>query len=617
MGRMEMVARGGRKEVNPLLLKLGVALALSFAGFVVSQLRSRPRRRPQIGSSSAGEEMESGGRPTNGGGLKEELGVLKNEEAMAKIINGTSTTTTTTTTTTTILLGLSPTSKSSGDEEGFLLPEFNDLVMKEFEATGKDSETTTPTPKKLELKEETLMEQEIAQLRNLVWSLQERERSLENQLLEYYGMQEQEAAVRELESQLKINTVEAKLYSLKIESLQSENKRLKAQVSDYSRAMDELEAARTKIKLLKKRLMAEGEQAKEKIALLHQRISMLQYREQHVGRDEIDAEEKLKGLKKMEELEVMNMRLEEENVELMRKLESVQMHASSSSHGGREDEALEELDQLRQANEKLTKDIEQLRLDRCADVEELVYLKWVNACLRYELRNYQPPPGKTAARDLSKTLSPRSEEKAKQLILEYANPGAEDKSSSLIEFDSEYSSSQASTGESDDTLTDLSSTTKHSHSSKSKLFRKLKKLILGKETHTHNSKVSLVDRSPSSCSNSEKRISISSCSIDEVGGRDSFCSSMTEESASQNNARHSLDIQRIRGTTVGEVGKPYTYTNMVSREGSSNGFGHNNRLDSDEIERTERVELKKFADALKRSRAPPKLNRRSASFSGC
>ncbi|OAY68022.1 Protein CHUP1, chloroplastic [Ananas comosus] len=394
---MEMVARGGRKEVNPLLLKLGVALALSFAGFVVSQLRSRPRRRPQIGSSSAGEEMESGGRPTNGGGLKEELGVLKNEEAMAKIINGTSTTTTTTTTTTTILLGLSPTSKSSGDEEGFLLPEFNELVMKEFEATGKDSETTTvttPTPKKLELKEETLMEQEIAQLRNLVWSLQERERSLENQLLEYYGMQEQEAAVRELESQLKINTVEAKLYSLKIESLQSENKRLKAQVSDYSRAMDELEAARTKIKLLKKRLMAEGEQAKEKIALLHQRISMLQYREQHVGRDEIDAEEKLKGLKKMEELEVMNMRLEEENVELMRKLESVQMHASSSSHGGREDEALEELDQLRQANEKLTKDIEQLRLDRCADVEELVYLKWVNACLRYELRNYQPPPGR-------------------------------------------------------------------------------------------------------------------------------------------------------------------------------------------------------------------------------
>lgn len=27
---------------------------------------------------TAGEEMESGGRPTNGGGLKEELGVLKN-----------------------------------------------------------------------------------------------------------------------------------------------------------------------------------------------------------------------------------------------------------------------------------------------------------------------------------------------------------------------------------------------------------------------------------------------------------------------------------------------------------------------------------------------------------
>lgn len=70
----------------------------------------------------------------------------------------------------------------------------------------------------------------------------------------------------------------------------------------------------------------------------------------------------------------------------------------------------EERERLRQENEELRKEIEQLRVDRSSDVEELVYLRWINACLRYELRNFQPPNGKTVARDLSKSLSHESGE---------------------------------------------------------------------------------------------------------------------------------------------------------------------------------------------------------------
>jgi hypothetical protein len=50
----------------------------------------------------------------------------------------------------------------------------------------------------------------------------------------------------------------------------------------------------------------------------------------------------------------------------------------------------------------------------------LVYLRWVNACLRYELRNFNPSSGKTA-KDLDNNLSPESKDKAKNLILEYAS----------------------------------------------------------------------------------------------------------------------------------------------------------------------------------------------------
>lgn len=80
----------------------------------------------------------------------------------------------------------------------------------------------------------------------------------------------------------------------------------------------------------------------------------------------------------------------------------------------------EEVTNLKHTNEDLLKQVEGLQMNRFSEVEELVYLRWVNACLRFELRNYQTPQGKVSARDLSKNLSPRSQQKAKQLMLEYA-----------------------------------------------------------------------------------------------------------------------------------------------------------------------------------------------------
>lgn len=82
--------------------------------------------------------------------------------------------------------------------------------------------------------------------------------------------------------------------------------------------------------------------------------------------------------------------------------------------------AREEINNLRHANEDLTKQVEGLQMNRFSEIEELVYLRWVNACLRYELRNYQNPSGKISARDLSKNLSPKSQERAKRLMMEYA-----------------------------------------------------------------------------------------------------------------------------------------------------------------------------------------------------
>ena len=70
---------------------------------------------------------------------------------------------------------------------------------------------------------------------------------------------------------------------------------------------------------------------------------------------------------------------------------------------------------LRLENEDLRKQVECLQMNQFAEVEELVYLRWVNACLRYELRNHKPPLGTATSLDLNKSSSPISMEKAKHI----------------------------------------------------------------------------------------------------------------------------------------------------------------------------------------------------------
>ncbi|KAI3671610.1 hypothetical protein L1987_87349 [Smallanthus sonchifolius] len=286
-------------------------------------------------------------------------------------------------------------------------------------------------------------EQEIKSLRNTVKVLKERESNLEIKLVEYYGLKEQETVVMELQNRLKLNNMEARFFALKIESLQADNRRLEAQITDYKKVVVDLEAARAKIKMLKKKLKSEAEQNKKQIMDFHQRVQKMQDVEnKHVANIEPELH-KLKDLEvEVAELRKLNHDLQLEKDDLARRLDCVQILATSVLEDAECEKVKEESENLKKQNEDLSKEIERVQADSCGDVEELVYLRWINACLRYELRNYQPGSGKTTARDLSKNLSPKSEEKAKQLILEYAN---KEGVTNVPEIDSDqWSTSQAS-----------------------------------------------------------------------------------------------------------------------------------------------------------------------------
>uniref|UniRef100_A0A7N0UZ96 Protein CHUP1, chloroplastic n=1 Tax=Kalanchoe fedtschenkoi TaxID=63787 RepID=A0A7N0UZ96_KALFE len=427
-----------KSEIKPLVLKLSAAVAFSFAGYLLSRAHARRTAGPSLPPRSP--------RSCHVGAEESQNKATPLEEYVAP---------------------------PRVPVEDALSPGARD---------GDDSEyEPSPVGSPAKENEEEEEEEEVKRLRNMVRMLRDRERSLEVQLLEYYGLREQETAMMELRNRLRINNMEAKLFTIKIEALKADNRRLEAQVADFAKVTGELETARAKIKILRKKLRCEAEQNKEQILALEKRVEALQ--EQDPNADTTTSQRLSELEKEADALRKSNTKLKLENSDLLRRLESTQILATSVL----EDQEAQELREvsliLKQRNEELAKEIEQLQADRCTDVEELVYLRWINACLRYELRNFQAEAGKTVARDLSKTLSPKSEAKAKQLILEYANAEGMVREK-RIDFDSEWSSSHASEKSTPDDSSDFANRPHQHH--KAKFFSKLRRLITGKDRHHHN-----------------------------------------------------------------------------------------------------------------------------------
>ncbi|OEL13167.1 hypothetical protein BAE44_0025814 [Dichanthelium oligosanthes] len=281
--------------------------------------------------------------------------------------------------------------------------------------------------------EEEERKREHERLRELWLSLLEREQRLELRLQELEGLRAQEATVRELESRVAASATDERLLQLKVSTLQEENGRLRAQLEDLDTARAELARAKEKLRAIKARVQAEQEEARREAETLRAKVAEL----------ESGGEARASALAaEMAELRKVNAALEEENLKLALRLQDAEQAVSASVNLVLEEDMAEEARYLRESNERLTRQIEQLHNDHCAHVEELVYLKWVNACLRHELRDHDghsateqqehradnggdAGAGDLSALELSKSMSFRSSERAKQLMLRYGHPGIE------------------------------------------------------------------------------------------------------------------------------------------------------------------------------------------------
>ncbi|XP_057524903.1 protein CHUP1, chloroplastic [Amaranthus tricolor] len=394
-----------------MIVRLGLLVGVSLAAYTVRQINVRASKPG--GSSlkhseydeATAEQDRNDSNPNDGSNEKEQ----EEEKEEVKLISG----------------EINPPILDAFDigEE-----EFEELLSAQIDFPVPDAEKSARADRQRVYDEEMANNaSELERLRNLVKELEEREVRLEGELLEYYGLKEQESDILELQRQLKIKTVEIDMLKVNINSLQAERKKLEEEIEIGVSARKELDLARRKIKELQRQIQLEANQTKGQLLLLKQQVSGLQSKEEEAYKKDNEVDKKLKAVKQLEmdvaELKRKNIELQHEKRDLLIKLEAAEGKAAVLSDMTETEmvaKVREEVNELKHVNEDLQKQVEGLQMNRFSEVEELVYLRWVNACLRHELKDYQTPAGKMSARELNKNLSPRSQEKAKQLLLEYA-----------------------------------------------------------------------------------------------------------------------------------------------------------------------------------------------------
>lgn len=400
-----------------MIVRVGLVVAASIAAYAVKQINVKPSKPSENGEplpeqrSYEGDEKEEQLLYSTDG--PKEVVDEEEEKEEVKLMNGI----------------INPAQSNQLDLDDDLFPEFEDLLSGEIEfpLPSDKYDTEREEREKVYQNEMANNEKELERLRNLVKELEEREVKLEGELLEYYGLKEQESDIIELQKQLRIKSVEIDMLNITINTLQAEKQKLQEEVFNGTTARKELEAARSKIKELQRQMQLEANQTKAQLLLLKQHVSGLQEKEEDAFKRDVEVDKKLRLVKELEvevmELKRKNKELQHEKRELVIKLDAAESKVANLSNMTENEmvaQVREEVTNLKHTNEDLLKQVEGLQMNRFSEVEELVYLRWVNACLRFELRNYQTPQGKVSARDLSKNLSPRSQQKAKQLMLEYA-----------------------------------------------------------------------------------------------------------------------------------------------------------------------------------------------------
>eukprot|EP00250_Pteridium_aquilinum_P014712 c22153_g2_i1 orf=63-3140(-) len=187
---------------------------------------------------------------------------------------------------------------------------------------------------------------------------------------------------------------ETKELCTRIMNLQCDIDEMLLELSKTSDLEEELATTKERIKMLQEEIKDDAGFTKAQLLLLKQQFGGLEEIKVASTRKEFEYHKVLQISSAVEaevaELKNGNRELLKHTQELSKKLQSVLKKAEKITLVTKDDVLASEAEvsKLRSTNMELQKTVESLQISRFNEVEEVVYLRWVNACLRHDLDTY-------------------------------------------------------------------------------------------------------------------------------------------------------------------------------------------------------------------------------------
>ncbi|RDX82038.1 Protein CHUP1, chloroplastic, partial [Mucuna pruriens] len=241
------------------------------------------------------------------------------------------------------------------------------------------------------------LEQEIISLRSQVEGLQMRELALCLQFELYGEMKEQESLLREVKNMLSLENDRVEFLNKEISSIEIETMRLESFVVQYMRVMEQLEYWKSKNRMLQRRVQKLLRDSKAKSRLIKGQDLKIKEKEAEILRNHDALQTRVFVINKLEdeigELHRILDQLEGEKNEVVKKLETAEACVSRLSKEKMHRKPLKyylevESDVSKEDYNKVLNELEEVKKERASEVEELVQLRRINACLRQEMMRH-------------------------------------------------------------------------------------------------------------------------------------------------------------------------------------------------------------------------------------
>ncbi|CAI9097871.1 OLC1v1034384C1 [Oldenlandia corymbosa var. corymbosa] len=222
------------------------------------------------------------------------------------------------------------------------------------------------------------LEEEVLLLRDQVKNLHVRELELKIEHFHYRDLKGQETVAMEVEKMLLLEITRAQIMEKDISSAEAERQRFQMAI-DYQKIYVLLQLSRSRNRLLQRRINKLLRKTSKQRQFIEEQNKKIEAAEKSAICQELKAKSEI--IRKMEdeirEKEVTLVRLQEEKNDLSNQMEL----ANQSALLKIEAEKVKMEDNYREVASKL----EELESQRAMETEELIYLRWCNACLRHEL----------------------------------------------------------------------------------------------------------------------------------------------------------------------------------------------------------------------------------------